>query len=115
IWKVRIERPSLDGLTRLALELRGSTRAAAAAVAGRAVRIASRTGHPVRFTVRIRTDAAPLIPLARRDIFTAEFLAFLAKAGGSDSTVGPYASGAVRQRRLEREVRSVELLASQDK
>ena len=108
-WSIRVERPSLDGLTHLALELEGSPRVATARVVGRTVRIESRIGGPVRFTVRISTDAAPLTPLARRDIFTGEFLAFLANAGGSDS------ASAVRQRRLERQVRSVELLASEEK
>jgi hypothetical protein len=108
-WSIRVERPSLDGLTHLKLELRGSPRVATARVVGRTVRIESRIGGPVRFTVRISTDAAPLTPLARRDIFTGEFLAFLANAGGNDS------ASAVRQRRLERQVRSVELLASEEK
>jgi hypothetical protein len=108
-WSIRVERPSLDGLTHLTLELRGSPRDATARVVGRTVRIESRNGGPVRFIVRIRTDAAPLTPLARREIFTGEFLAFLASAGGGDS------AGTVRQRRLERQVRSVELLASEEK
>jgi len=108
-WSIRVERPSLDGLTHLTLELRGSQRAATARVVDRTVSIESRNGGPVRFTVRISTDAAPLTPLARRDIFTGEFLAFLANAGGSDS------ASAIRQRRLERQVRSVELLASEEK
>jgi hypothetical protein len=105
-WSIRVERPSLDGLTHLTLELRGSSRDATARVASRTVSIESRNGGPVRFTVRISTDAAPLTPLTRRDIFTSEFLAFLASGGGRDST---------RQRRLERQVRSVELLASEEK
>ena len=108
-WSIRVERPSLDGLTHLKLELRGSPRVATARVVGRTVRIESRIGGPVRFTVRISTDAAPLTPLASREIFTGEFLAFLANAGGRDS------ASAVRQRRLERQVRSVELLASEEK
>jgi hypothetical protein len=107
-WAIRATRPSLDGLTQLALELRGSTRDAMASIAGGTVKIESRTGGPARFAVRITTDAAPLTPLTRRDIFTGEFLAFLSSAGGGDSA-------AVRQRRLERQVRSVELLSSEEK
>jgi hypothetical protein len=126
-WGIRIERPSLDGLTHLTLEVRGSSRDATARVAGRTVRIESRNGSPVRFTVRISTDAAALTPLKRRDIFTSEFLAFLASGGGpgflgGDAPGGDSAgaragdsAGAVRQRRLERQVRSVELLASEEK
>ena len=128
-WSIRVERPSLDGLTHLTLELRGSSRDATARVAGRAVRIESRNGRPVRFTVRISTDAAALTPLKRRDIFTSEFLAFLTSGGGpgllgeSDSARGGDSAGTragdsaavARQRRLERQVRSVELLASEEK
>ena len=106
LWSIRAERPSLDGLTHLTLEFVGSGRDAMARVTGRTVKIESRSARPVRFTVRIRTDAAPLTPLTRRDLFTDEFLAFLAGTGGSDS---------VRHRRLERQVRSVELLASREK
>ncbi len=116
-WSIRVERPSLDGLTHLTLELRGSPRDAIARVVGRTVRIESRNGGPVRFAVRISTDAAPLTPLARRDIFTPEFLAFLADAGVGDSGASRAADSARagRQRRLERQVRSVELLASEEK
>lgn len=116
-WSIRVERPSLDGLTHLTLELRGSPRDATARLAGRTVRIESRNGGPVRFIVRIRTDAALLTPLGRRDIFTGEFLAFLASAGRGDSagSRGGDSAAVVRQRRLERQVRSVELLASEEK
>jgi hypothetical protein len=128
-WRLQVERPSLDGLTHLTLELRGSSRDATARVAGRTVSIESRNGRPVRFTVRISTDAAALTPLTRRDIFTSEFLAFLASGGGpgfpggEDSagdgdSAGARAgdsAGVTRQRRLERQVRSVELLASEEK
>ena len=126
-WSIRIERPSLDGLTHLTLEVRGSSRDATARVAGRTAKIESRNGSPVRFAVRISTDAAALTPLKRRDIFTSEFLAFLASGGGPGFLGGEAPGGdsagaragdsasAVRQRRLERQVRSVELLASEEK
>jgi hypothetical protein len=108
-WSTRVERLSLDGLTHLSLELRGSSRDVTARVIGRTIEIESRNGGPVRFTVRISTDAAPLTPLTRRDIFTSEFLAFLSSGSDRDS------ARAARQRRLERQVRSVELLASEEK
>ena len=116
-WSIRVQRPSLDGLTHLTLELRGSSRDATARVASRTVRIESRNGGPARFAVRISTDAAPLTPLTRRDIFTNEFLTFLASTGGRDSAASPTGDSArtARQRRLERQVRSVELLASEEK
>ena len=103
---VRLERPSLDGRTRLTLELRADPRETAMRPAGRTVAFRSRSGAPVRLTVRIGTDAAPLTPLARDSIFNRPFLDFLAQARATDSA---------RARRLEREVRSIELLSSEEK
>ncbi len=103
----RIARPSLDGRNHLALELRADPRKVALGVVGRAVTLQSRAGNTVDFTVKIATDGAPLTPLTRDSIFTREFLDFVAKAGGDSASL----SG----RRLEREVRSVELLSSEEK
>ncbi len=97
---VRVERLSLDGRNHLGLELRVDRRRARTRVLGRTVAIESRSGAPVELTVRIATDAAALTPLPRDSIFSREFLDFLARAGS---------------RRLEREVRSVELLSSEEK
>jgi hypothetical protein len=97
---VRVERPSLGGRNHLALELRVDRRRAGTRILGRTVAIESRAGAPVELTVRIATDAAALTPLPRDSIFNREFLDFLARAGS---------------RRLEREVRSVELLSSEEK
>ena len=63
-------------------------------------------------TVRIRvtTDAKALTPLDRNQIFNREFQGFLATASrATDST------GRVRHRRLERQVRGVELLSAREK
>jgi hypothetical protein len=108
LWVVRVQRPSLDGRNRLLLELRGDPREGTARVTGRTVQIQARSGAPVRLRVRIVTDAAPLTPIGRSQIFNRPFLDFLAKARADSSAV-------VRYRRLERDVRSVELLSSQEK
>jgi hypothetical protein len=68
----------------------------------------SRSSRPVRLAVRIATDATPLTPLARDSIFNRPFMEFLAEARAADSASG-------RARRLEREVRSIELLSSEEK
>jgi len=103
----RIARPSLDGRNHLALELRADPRKVVLAVVGRTVTLQSRAGNTVDFTVRIATDGAPLTPLTRDSIFTREFLDFVAKAKGDPASLAG--------RRLEREVRSVELLSSEEK
>jgi hypothetical protein len=108
MWAVRIARRSLDGRNRLVLELRGDPREGTARVTGRTVAVQARAGAPVRLRVRIATDAAPLTPLGRDQIFNRPFLDFLAKARADSSAV-------MRYRRLERDVRSVELLSSQEK
>jgi hypothetical protein len=108
LWTVRVQRPSLDGRNHLLLELRGDPRQGTARVTGRTVLVQSRAGAPVRLRVRSATDAAPLTPLGRNQIFNRPFLDFLAKARADSTAV-------LRYRRLERDVRSVELLSSQEK
>jgi len=105
--RVRIERPSLDGRNHVSLELSADPREAAMQVGARTVTFRSRTRGPLRLTVRIGTDGGALTPLARDSIFTRPFLDFLASAQ-SDTAGG-------RGRRLEREVRGVELLSSEEK
>jgi len=109
-WIVRMVRPALDSSATMVLELRGDTLGTRLRAAGDTVAIASRGGRRVRFRVRVLTDAAPLTPLARDEIFNPAFLQWLARARDS---VG--AAGALRARRLEREVRGVELLSSREK
>ncbi|HZN97084.1 MAG TPA: hypothetical protein VFB61_05070 [Gemmatimonadales bacterium] len=105
---MRVERPSLDGRNRLVLELWTDPRRVKAQMVGRAVSLRTRPGSEIHFSVRVTTDAAPLTPLAREQIFTPEFLGFLANAN-RDSAGSGYA------RRMERQVRGVELLSSEEK
>jgi len=109
-WTVRVERPSLDGRNHLVLELAGDARETTATVTGRTVSIRARSGTVVRIRVRVATDARALTPLARGEIFNAAFLKFLAAARAETDSVG-----VVRYRRLERQVRGVELLSSKEK
>ncbi|MGH7519431.1 MAG: 3-keto-disaccharide hydrolase [Gemmatimonadales bacterium] len=109
-WTVRVERPSLDGRNRLGLELAGMPSETTARVAGRTVSVQSRSGAPIRLRVRVATDAAALTPLGRGEIFNPAFLAFLAAARAETDS-----AGVARYRRLERQVRAVELLSSEEK
>ena len=106
-WTVRIARPALDGKSHLSLELIGTSREATARVLGRSVSIRARTGRTVHLTIRVTTDGTALTRLAREEIFSPGFLSFLASTRTTDS--------GGRARRLEREVRSVELLSSNEK
>lgn len=105
---VRARQRSLDGRNRLALEIGVDPRRATLRLTGRTVQVRSRTARPVTLSVRIVTDATALTPLPRDSIFSDAFLAFLGRAREADSA-------SARYRRLEREVRGVELLSSEEK
>jgi hypothetical protein len=103
---------SLDGQTHLKLDLSVDPANATLSVVGPVVSIRATRGAPIRFTVQVSTDGPSLTPLARGEIFNAQFLRFLANARAESSR----SSGALaRYRRLEREARSVELLSSREK
>jgi len=109
-WRVRVERPSLDGRNRLALELRPEPGDAVLRPTPRTIAIRSRSGGPVSLAVRILTDATALTPLGRDEIFNRDFREFLSGAAGARD------SAAIdRYRRMERQVRAVELLSTREK
>jgi hypothetical protein len=109
-WLMRVDRRSLDGRNLLALELRTEPGDELLRPRPRMVAVQSRSGGPVILRVRVTTDAAPLTPLDRDEIFNREFHAFLAAASRSGDS-----AGRLRYRRLERQVRAVELLSTREK
>jgi hypothetical protein len=110
ICTVRAERPSLDGKNRLTIELGVDYRHAKLLVSEGTVSIQTRPGAPLTFAVKVTTDAAPLSPLSREQIFNRPFLDLLASANEARDP-----AAMVRFRRLERQVRGVELLSSEEK
>ncbi|HEV2131388.1 MAG TPA: hypothetical protein VGR27_09820, partial [Longimicrobiaceae bacterium] len=108
-WVLRAHQPSFDGRNYLMLELRGDQRNSTAELVGRMLRVRPRGSEPVRMTVRIESDAPTLTPLTRQEIFNPEFFAFYERVR-TDSVADP-----LRFRRLERQVRSFELLSYQEK
>ena len=109
-WLVSVERPSLDGRNRLRLELRTGPGDAVERPTARTVAIRAGSGGTVSLRIRVTTDAKPLTPLDRNEIFNREFGGFLEAASrASDS------AGRARYRRLERQVRGVELLSAREK
>ncbi|MGH7647319.1 MAG: hypothetical protein ACREND_04330 [Gemmatimonadaceae bacterium] len=113
-WSVTIEKPALDGQTRLRLELEGDARVSRASVDGHLVTISSRRGTSIHIAVRVTTNAPALTPLTREEIFNPAVLAFVARAHAAAH--GPASSPSrLRARRLDREVTSVELLSSNEK
>jgi hypothetical protein len=106
---VRVARPSLDGVNHLGLELKVDPRRVKVATSGAAVSVRTRPGSPLRLAIEVSTDGPPLTPLRRKQIFNQAFLDYLEN--------GPAArdSSAPDSRRLERQVRAVELLSSEEK
>ena len=114
-WVARITQPSLDGRDTVSLELGADPRTVIARRAGDSLTFRARSGRRVPFTVRIATTGRALTPLAREQIFSAEFLRFLAASRGGSSPGAAGDTAARRWRRLERQVRGVELLSSREK
>src|SRR6266567_580081 len=107
-WVVPVEQESFDGKNHLWLALEGDARETVPTLAGSIVTVRRPAGGPVRLTVRVTTDAPALVPLGRAEIFNEDFQRFAAQVRAD--TAHPLTS-----RRLEREVRGVELLCYREK
>src|SRR5438093_3226462 len=107
-WTVEVEQPSLDGKNHLWLALEGDARETVPTLSGSTVTVRRPAGGPVRLTVRVRTDAPALVPLGRAEIFNEDFQRFAAQVRADSAHP-------LRFRRLEREVRGVELLSYREK
>src|SRR5436190_285692 len=105
LWTASMTQPSLDGRDTMRVSISVDTRLVAGSIGGDSIILRARTGTTVPFTVRILTTGKPLTRLTRAEIFSPDFLAFLARAE----------PGSTRARWLERQVRGVELLSSREK
>src|SRR5213596_169810 len=108
VWVVRVEQESFDGKNHLWLALEGDARETVPTLSGSTVTVRRPAGGPVRLTVRVRTDAPALVPLGRAEIFNEDFQRFAAQVRADTAHT-------LRYRRLEREVRGVELLSYREK
>jgi len=115
---------SLDWKTSLQLDLGVDPREGSLLVVVPTVSINAEGNRPIRFTVRVTTDAPALTPLTREQIFNAPFLRFLADAraradrasqAGRIVPPGSPGSPASYYRQLERDTRGTELLSSKEK
>ena len=118
-WVARVVQPSLDGRDTLALEIVGDPRRVAVTRAGTGagttLALRALAGDSVPVTVRIATTGRALAALDRREIFTDAFLALVADEQRAADAPGADPAAVLRARRLERQVRGVELLASREK
>lgn len=104
-FTLRVSQPSLDARDTIAVEILTDPRQVVATRSPGFLTLRARAGTTVPFTVRVSSTVRPLTPLARSEIFSAAFLAFLASAD----------TGTIRGKWLERQVRGVELLVSHEK
>jgi alpha,alpha-trehalase len=117
-WVARVAQPSLDGRDTLVLEVVADPRLVIAEKAGDSTSLRARAGERMPFAVRITTSGEALTALTRAEIFTPEFLAFLSSATLAGTPGAPRTAAdtsGFRARRLERQVRGVELLSSREK
>src|SRR5688500_3184110 len=122
-WAVATQ-SALDGKTNLQLDL-ASSQNAHVVVTYPTVSIRAVGAGPLRFTVRVTTDAPVLTPLTREQIFNADFIRFLADARtaadrvtrsrGTETRSAAESVTVARYRRFERDVRGLELLSSREK
>src|SRR6267378_2598295 len=119
---VTASQTTLDGKTDLQLDLSPDPRDASILVTLPIVSMRANSSRPFRFTVRVTTDAPALTPLARDQIFNAEFLRFLNdarvaadRARGNAGKNADAAATVSRYRQLERDARGTELLSSKEK
>ena len=111
----RIVQPSLDARDTMTIVVRVDPARVTLSRQGDSISLAARTGDRVPLSVSVSTTGRALTPLAREEIFTREFLDFLAASKRAAATSGAPDSVQTRARWLERQVRGVELLSSREK
>lgn len=122
---VRVEQASFDGENRLVLELGVDSRRATLELLDGRIRARSAGGEPLNLFVRTTTDAPALRSLTREEIFNTSFLAAYARARAEHDSLRrlpeagtpgtPEHDRILRFRRLERQVRGLELLSYEEK
>ena len=114
-WIARVRQVTLDARDTLTLELRVPASVAQAAVAGDSLTLRATGSAPLTLEVMVSTTAPALTPLTREQIFTTDFLSFLARTTARGAAAAASDTSAIRARRMERQVRGVELLVSREK
>ncbi len=122
-WTVLVEHTTLDGKNHMTIELRGDLRASTAGLTDDVVTLRARSPGGIQFDVTATTDAPPLTPLDRNEIFNDAFEAFYARQQHVADSLHRRLPAVARAddprvtafRRLERAVRGLELLSSEEK
>jgi hypothetical protein len=124
LWTIRVTQPSFDGRNRLSLEVRTDALDAEVTSLADRVMIRSRSGRPLQLRIGVTTDATALTPLDRNQIFSDEFLRFFERARQEHARIAAIPVGdrspeergrELRFRRLERQIRSLEVMTYEEK
>ncbi|RMG67117.1 MAG: hypothetical protein D6715_05415 [Calditrichaeota bacterium] len=111
---VRVGQTSLDGKNHLVLQLTALSTGAQFEPGEGTVTLNAPAGQPVQFQIQIASDGPSLTPLSARDIFNDAFFTFYRQI---EKKAGLPGGEALRLyfRRLQRQVKGMELLSSQEK
>lgn len=122
---VLVEQPTLDGKNDLSLVLKVDRNQATIDVVKDKISIHSLLGQPIQLTIKVGTDSPALTPLWRDEIFNRDFMKFYEHARVEyDSIVQEFDTAKLgvienerllRFKRLDRQVKSLELLSTQEK
>jgi hypothetical protein len=119
---ISIRQISFDGKNILSLEIKVDTNSASIINHGNHVTLSSRDKQPFEFIVKIGTDYKSLSPLSAEEIFNKNFWSYYrSKKNENDSLMAlskknPADEKAlINFRKLERQIKSVELLSSKEK
>jgi hypothetical protein len=122
-WVVLVQHASLDGRTHMMLELRDDSGASRAVISDGRVSVQANSGERIELDVTVSTDAESLTPLGRERLFNVAFDDYVAeqRRTADSLTEALGAEGAASDprglafRRMERQVRGLELLSSEEK
>jgi hypothetical protein len=120
-----VEQPTFDGKNHLSLELYVDSGRATIDVSQNKISIHSLRGQPIVLGIKVGTDSPALKPLQRNEIFNSDFFQFYEHVK-SEHDSSMRSSGATgkdlvgderrpRFKRLERQVKSMELMSAQEK
>lgn len=122
---VLVEQSTFDGKNQLCLELNVDSNQATIDISKDNISIHSLRGQPIQLTIRVGTDSPSLTPLWRDDIFNSDFMKFYEHAKVEHDSMLQESGAAklglienerfLRFKRLDRQVKSMELLSSQEK
>ncbi len=122
---VCVEQVSFDGKNKLSLEISVDSRTTSLELLGKSIFVQSDEHRPIDLRLKITTDSPALTHLSRGEIFNKDFQEFYERAKADHDSLlrmsAPQRGGSVdeerlqRFRRLDRQVRSAELLSYREK